>query len=104
MLRSVAVLAALAAASAAQAQGLSPYASAGQQQAAMRDGAATSEQLVKAYLERIERVDRAGPKLNSVLTLNTRAAAEARKLDAERRAGKVRGPLHGVTVLLKDNI
>ena len=88
----------------ASAQMISPYASAGEQQAAMTDGKVTSEQLARAYLERIERIDRAGPKLNSVLALNSRALADARRLDAERRAGKLRGPLHGVTILLKDNI
>lgn len=95
---------ALAAPTLVYAQPLSPYASAGEQQAAMSDGRATSEQLVRAYLERIERIDRAGPKLNAVLAVNRNALADARKLDAERRAGKVRGPLHGVPVLLKDNI
>ena len=64
----------------------------------------TSEQLTRAYLERIERIDRAGPKLNAVLALNSHALADASRLDAERRAGKLRGPLHGVTILLKDNI
>lgn len=101
----VAVLAgALALAGPALAQPLSPYASAGEQQAAMSDGRVTSEQLVRAYLERIERIDGAGPKLNAVLALNSHALADARRLDAERRAGKVRGPLHGVPILLKDNI
>jgi len=105
MIRSATLAAALSlAASAASAQAISPYASAGEQQAAMSDGRVTSEQLVRAYLERIERIDRAGPKLNAVLALNTHALADARKLDAERKAGKVRGPLHGVPVLLKDNI
>ncbi|MBL8770371.1 MAG: amidase [Phenylobacterium sp.] len=86
------------------AQSISPYASAGEQQAAMADGRVTSEQLVRAYLERIERIDRAGPKLNAVLAVNANAVADARRRDAERRAGQVRGPLHGVPVLLKDNI
>jgi amidase len=90
--------------SGAHAKTISPYASAGEQQAAMTDGKVTSEQLARAYLERIERIDRAGPKLNSVLALNSRALGDARRLDAERRAGKLRGPLHGVTILLKDNI
>src|SRR3954453_7719746 len=103
MIRFAAAALALAA-SPASAQALSPYASAGEQQAAMTDGKVTSEQLVKAYLERIERIDRAGPKLNAVIALNPHAVADARKLDAERRAGHVRGPLHGVPILLKDNI
>jgi len=91
-------------ASAAHAQAISPYASAGEQQAALTDGRVTSEQLVRAYLERIERIDRAGPKLNAILALNPHALDDAKRLDAERKAGKVRGPLHGVPVLLKDNI
>ncbi|MBI1196425.1 MAG: amidase [Phenylobacterium sp.] len=105
MLRSVAIAVMLGAlAATARAQPLSPYASAGEQQAAMTDGRVTSEQLVRAYLERIERIDRAGPKLNAVIALNPHAVDDARRLDAERRAGQVRGPLHGVPVLLKDNI
>jgi amidase len=105
MIRPIAAALALALVSgAAHGQTLSPYASAGEQQAAMTDGRVTSEQLVRAYLDRIERIDRAGPKLNAVIALNSHALADARRLDAERRAGKVRGPLHGVTVLLKDNI
>ena len=105
MFRSTAFALALAAlASPALAQPLSPYASAGEQQAAMSDGRVTSEQIVRAYLDRIERIDRAGPKLNSVLALNPQAVADARRLDAERKAGRVRGPLHGVPVLIKDNI
>ena len=104
MIRSIALAMGVAAlAAAAQAQ-ISPYASAGEQQAALTDGRTTSEQLVRAYLERIERIDRAGPKLNTVLALNPRALDDARRLDAERKAGKVRGPLHGVPILLKDNI
>jgi amidase len=64
----------------------------------------TSEQLVGAYLDRIAAYDAAGPKLNAVRALNPAAAQEARTLDAERAAGKVRGPLHGLPVLLKDNV
>src|SRR6185437_15276490 len=56
------------------------------------------------YLRRIERYDRHGPKLGAVLAVNPQALAAARALDAERRAGKVRGPLHGIPLLLKDNI
>jgi amidase len=105
MLRSAVAAAILAAlATVAHAQSLSPYASAGEQQAAMTDGRVSSEALVRAYLDRIARIDRAGPKLNAVIALNPHALDDARKLDAERRAGRVRGPLHGVPVLLKDNI
>jgi amidase len=88
----------------ATAQPLSPYASAADQQAAMRAGAVTSEALVRLSLDRIAQIDRAGPRLNSVLALNPHALADARRADAERRAGRVRGPLHGVPILLKDNI
>ena len=87
-----------------RAEPLSPYSSAAEQQAAMRAGAVTSEALVRASLDRIARIDRAGPKLNAVLALNPHALADARNLDRERRAGRVRGPLHGVPILLKDNI
>ncbi|MES1203578.1 MAG: amidase, partial [Pseudomonadota bacterium] len=75
-----------------------------QLQADMTSGAVTSEQLVQAYLARIESVDRSGPTLNSVITLNPDAAAQARALDDERKQGHVRGPLHGIPVLIKDNI
>jgi amidase len=75
-----------------------------QLQADMTSGAVTSEQLVQAYLDRIERIDRNGPNLNSVLALNPNALEQARALDAERAAGHVRGPLHGVPILIKDNI
>src|ERR1041384_1532518 len=57
-------------------------------------GKVTSVALVNAYLQRIERVDRAGPRLNAFITINPDALAEARALDAERKAGKLRGPLH----------
>eukprot|EP01035_Chromulina_nebulosa_P011064 gene11064-biopygen9257 len=73
-------------------------------QSAMSTGALTSEKLVELYLARIAAYDQAGPKLNTVITLKARdtALAEARALDAERKAGKVRGPLHGIVVLAKD--
>lgn len=67
-------------------------------------GRVTSVQLTRAYLRRIEQMDRRGPRLNSVISLNPQALAQARALDAERRAGRVRGPLHGVPILIKDNI
>ena len=75
-----------------------------QLQADMTSGAVTSEQLVQAYLARIESVDRGGANLNSVLALNPDALAQARALDSERHDGHVRGPLHGVPILIKDNI
>jgi len=58
----------------------------------MKAGTLTSEALVKAYLTRIGAIDDAGPRLNSVLALNPHALDDARKLDAERKAGKLRGP------------
>lgn len=71
---------------------------------ALRDGQVTSEDLVRDYLDRIERIDRSGPTLQSVLTVNPNALQDARALDAKRAAGQSLGPLHGVPILLKDNI
>jgi len=70
----------------------------------MASGRITSEHLVEIYLDRIERIDRAGATLRSVLAVNPRAIDDARELDAERARGELRGPLHGIPVLLKDNI
>jgi amidase len=72
--------------------------------AAMAAGKVTSEALVEAYRARIAAIDLAGPSLRSVISLNPRAADEARAMDAERSGGRVRGPLHGVPLLIKDNI
>ncbi|MDC0716673.1 amidase [Nannocystis bainbridge] len=73
-------------------------------QAQMKDGSLTSARLTAAYLERIAAIDVAGPRLSAVIELNPRARAEAEALDRERAAGRVRGPLHGIPVLIKDNI
>jgi len=73
-------------------------------QAEMTAGRVTAEQLTQDYLARIAEIDRAGPKLNAVLEINPDALAIARERDAERRAGKVRGPLHGIPFLVKDNL
>lgn len=70
----------------------------------MMEGRSTSEQLVDRCLARVAAIDRAGPRLNSVIELNPDALKIARALDAERKAGRSRGPLHGLPVLLKDNI
>jgi len=70
----------------------------------MSAGRLTSERLVRDYLARIEAVDRSGPTLRSVIAVNPDAVAQARALDAERRTKGPRGPLHGVPVLIKDNI
>jgi len=73
--------------------------------AAYKSGVLTSVKLVQAYLERIRACDQAGPKLNVVMFLNPRALEEAAALDEHfRRTGKFVGPLHGIPVLLKDNI
>ena len=71
-------------------------------EALLQDGQLTSVDLVTYYVDRIQRYD--VDKLNSVMELNPTALEEAQVLDAERAAGKVRGPLHGIPVLLKDNI
>ena len=73
-------------------------------QTMMRTGKATSADLVAAYLKRIAAMDRKGPTLRAVIAINPQALTQARALDAERRAGRIRGPLHGVPVLIKDNI
>ena len=73
-------------------------------QARMASGEVTSEALTRAYLARIDAIDRAGPALRSVIETNPAALDDARALDAERAAGQLRGPLHGIPVLLKDNI
>ncbi len=75
-----------------------------QLQAAMQAGTVNAQQLVKLYLARIAAIDKAGPALNSVIELNPDAMAIAKALDAERKAKGPRGPLHGIPVLLKDNI
>ena len=70
----------------------------------MAAGTLTSKTLTEAYLARIAEIDKDGPTLNSVIEVNPKAADEAAARDAERAAGKVRGPMHGLPVLLKDNI
>lgn len=76
----------------------------GPQSRAMEAGTLTAERLARAYLARIAAIDKAGPRLNAVIELNPDALRIARELDRERKAGKVRGPLHGIPVLIKDNI
>jgi amidase len=72
--------------------------------AAFDSGALTSEKLVKLYLARIAAYEDGGPKLNSILALNPKAVETAAALDKERKAKGPRGPLHGIPVLLKDNV
>ena len=71
---------------------------------AQQQGQLSAEALTQSYLQRIGRYDRQGPKIAAVLALNPDALAAARALDAERRAGKLRGPLHGIPLLIKDNV
>ena len=73
-------------------------------QARMAAGELDSVTLTRAYLDRIARLDRTGPRLRAVIELNPEALRDAARLDAERRHGTLRGPLHGIPVLLKDNI
>jgi amidase len=73
-------------------------------QSQMASGALSSLTLTQAYLERIEQIDRGGPTLRSVLETNPDALQIAETLDRERAQGHLRGPLHGVPVLVKDNI
>jgi amidase len=75
-----------------------------EQQALMAAGKLTSATLVQRYLARIAAVDKAGPRLNAIIELNPDTLTIAAGLDRERKAGTVRGPLHGIPVLLKDNI
>lgn len=73
-------------------------------QEAMRSGRHTARSITEAYLARIQDVDKQGASLNSVIELNPDALAIADDLDRERTAGRVRGPLHGIPILIKDNI
>jgi amidase len=70
----------------------------------MEAGKLTSEALTEAYLNRIAAMDKAGPKINAIIELNPDARTIARQMDEERKAGKLRGPMHGIPVLIKDNI
>jgi amidase len=73
-------------------------------QKAMASGKTTSKALTRLYLARIKSIDKGGPRLNAVIAVNPEALAIAEALDRERRQGKVRGPLHGIPILVKDNI
>ncbi len=69
-----------------------------------KDGSFTIKELVQAYLDRIEEIDKNGPGLNAIIQINPDALLIAETLDKEMAAGKSRGPLHGIPVVLKDNI
>lgn len=75
-----------------------------QLQLALREQRTSALALVRAYTARIEAIDRAGPSLRSVIELNPEAETIAQALDAQARAGRWRGPLHGVPILVKDNL
>ncbi|RPJ01849.1 MAG: amidase, partial [Candidatus Aminicenantes bacterium] len=70
----------------------------------MTSGKESSESLVKLYLERIDGIDRGGPTLNAIIQANPDALAVARELDRERKEKGPRGPLHGIPIVIKDNI
>jgi len=106
------LFAALLAPASAFAQGLSQIsvptehneATVAQLQAEMASGKLTSEQLTQEYISRILALDQNGPGVNAVIELNPDAITIAKQMDALRRRGMVLGPLHGIPVLLKDNI
>lgn len=110
-MRRTALLFALALTTAVNAQSVAPSrradivfeASITELQSAMKAGRVRSVDLVDAYVARINAYDHAGPALNAIIRLNPSARADAAALDAERAAGKVRGPLHGIPIILKDN-
>ena len=70
----------------------------------MKSGAITSLAITRLYVKRINDIDKNGPKLNAVIELNPDAETIAAAMDKERKSGKLRGPLHGIPVLIKDNI
>jgi amidase len=70
----------------------------------MAKGEYSSEQVTQLYLQRIAAIDKKGPALNAVIELNPDALSIAKAMDEERKAGKIRGTLHGIPVLIKDNI
>jgi amidase len=70
----------------------------------MKSGEQTAVTITNTYLKRIEQIDRSGPTLNSIIELNPDAISIATQMDKERKQGKLRGPLHGIPILVKDNI
>jgi amidase len=69
-----------------------------------KDGRFTIKEIVQAYLERIDQIDKNGPRLNSIIQINPDVIQIAEELDKEMKAGNIRSPLHGIPVILKDNI
>lgn len=70
----------------------------------MQSGEYTSQFITRLYLKRIDAIDKNGPAINAIIELNPDALSIAAEMDKERKAGKIRGPLHGIPVLIKDNI
>ena len=70
----------------------------------LTSGIYSSEKLVEVYLKRIEAIDKKGPTLNSIIEINPDAISIAREMDNERKDGKIRGALHGIPIVIKDNI
>lgn len=70
----------------------------------MQSGERTSEAITQLYLDRIDAIDKKGPHLNAVIEVNPDALTIAKAMDQERKAGKLRGPMHGIPILIKDNI
>lgn len=87
-----------------QAAAPKPHADATALAEAQAAGETNAEEIVADYLKRIAEIDDSGPRLNAVIATFPDAIDQARRLDAERKSGKVRGPLHGIPVLVKDNI
>lgn len=81
-----------------------PEYSVAQLQAAYAEGSLSVEEVVQQYLDRIAAIDDGGPQLNAIITVNPEALVIAQRLDEELKEGKIRGPLHGIPVVLKDNI
>ncbi len=75
-----------------------------QMQQAYKNGDYTIQEVVQFYLNRIETTDKSGPNLNSIIQINPEALEIAKQLDKELKEGKVRGPMHGIPVIIKDNI
>ena len=69
-----------------------------------KDGSYTIKEVVQAYLDRIDEIDKSGPTLNSIIQVNPEAIQIAEELDKEMNEGKIKGPLHGIPIVLKDNI
>src|SRR5262245_45889916 len=108
MASSMALAVALLSASSAQAQNTAPFqiveTTIDDIHMAFRSGRLTARQLVQGYLDRINAYDKQGPTINSIITLNPNALAEADRLDAAFRTSGLVGPLHGITILVKDEI